>query len=109
MNKVELKTPTIEWARTAIGTAIVAARVAMTAAAAVIKAAPTAGTFRESITIRNLDAANTVYLGDATVTAAAGYPLLKGETVILSHNQAAIYGICDAGLTASVAYLSEED
>ncbi|MHB0929185.1 MAG: hypothetical protein ACYC3W_09855 [Candidatus Nanopelagicales bacterium] len=109
MSKIELKTPTIEWHRSAIGSSISAARVAMTATAALIKDIPATGTFRESISIKNLDAANTVYLGPVGVTAAAGFPLLKGETITLNRNQAAIYGICDATLTASVAYLSEED
>ena len=104
---IEQSNPYIQAHKTAIGTVLNANRVAMTAAAAVIKAAPATGHYRYSITIRNLDTTNTVYIGGSGVTAATGYPIKSGESFTLDRNFAAIYGICDTGLTASVAYFEE--
>lgn len=60
-------------------------------------------TLRMETWITNLDASNTVYLGDSAVngTTESGIPLLPGATAILRSN-AAISGIVTSG-TASVA------
>lgn len=80
-------------------------RVNMTDASAIISASNSG---RKSAILKNMDAANTVYLGyDNAVTAADGYPLEPKETVTLSHYTGDIYGVCGAGLTANVAVLSE--
>ncbi len=39
--------------------------------------------------------------------AAAGFPIAPGQTFSTATNFAAIYGICDTGKTASVAYFEE--
>jgi hypothetical protein len=103
----EQKNPYIQWMRTTIGTVVTANQVSMTATAAVIKAAPATGHYRYSITIRNLDAANTVYIGIVGVTSSTGFPLKPYEAITLDRNSAAIYGICATGLTATVSYIEE--
>ena len=103
----EQSNPYIQWFRTSVGTAINVGQVGMTQTAAVIKAAPATGHYRYSIVIRNLDTANTVYLGEASVTSGTGLPLKAGEGISLDRNMAAIYGICGTGLTATVAYFEE--
>lgn len=101
------KQSTITPTKTTVTHTVSANRVSMTAAAAVVRAAPAAGHYRYSLIIRNLDTTNTVYLGAASVTASTGFPLKAGETITLDRNDAAIYGICDTGLTAIVAYFEE--
>jgi hypothetical protein len=103
----EMSNPYIQWHKTAIGTVLSTNQVSMTQAVAVIKAAPTSGHYRYSILIRNMDAANTVYVGGSTVTATTGFPLKAGESMTLDRNFAAVYGICGTGLTATVAYIEE--
>ena len=98
---------TVQWSRTTASHYISANQVSMTQTAAVIMAAAAPAHYRYSITIRNLDAANTVYLGAASVTSATGFPLKPGESFTLDRNDAAIYGICGSGLTATVAYFEE--
>lgn len=104
---IEQSNPPIQWHKTAIGSVLTANQVSMTQTAAVIKAAPTTGHYRYSITIRNLDASNTVYLGASGVTSSTGFPLKAGESITFDRNFAAIYGICGTGLTATVAYIEE--
>jgi len=103
----EQANPPINWMRTTTGTVLYHNQVSMTQAAAVIRLAPTSGHYRHSLVIRNLDAANTVYLGAFNVTSTNGFPLKAGETITLDRNYATVYGICAAGLTATVAYLEE--
>lgn len=61
-------------------------------------------------TLHNRDAANSVYLGGANVTAAAGanpgYELKAGESIEVDAAIDSVYGICAAGLTARVDILA---
>ena len=58
---------------------------------------------RKAISVRNFDASNKVYLGNANVTTATGYPLLPYESLPFDMSQGAqLYGICETGQTADV-------
>jgi hypothetical protein len=109
VDPIELSRPTIQWMKTALSPSVNAASVSIGTAAPgyLIKAAPSAGHYRYSIAIRNTDTTNTVYLGASGVTSSTGFPLKAGETFVMDRNYAAIYGICAAGLTATVAYFEE--
>lgn len=91
----------------AASSAFTTAQVAMTQAAAAIKAAPTTGHSRYSITIVNMGT-STVYIGPAnTVTSSTGFPLAAGQSITLDRSYSAVYGICATGQTSTVAYIEE--
>lgn len=62
---------------------------------------------RRAVTIKNLDAAITVYVGPATVTAANGMPLTAGQSITIA-TQALLQVIAASG-TPTVAYVEEYD
>lgn len=76
-----------------------------------VTASTTAGTLviarptRVSCLVRNLDAAITVYIGKATVTAANGMPLKAGESVVIS--AVTLWQVIAASGTPTVAILDE--
>jgi hypothetical protein len=104
---IEQTNPYIQWFKTTIGTVLNTNQVAITASPTLIKAAPSTGHYRYSITIRNLDSANSIYLGNSSVNTAAGFPLKANEALTTDRNFAAIYGICSANQTATAAYFEE--
>ena len=82
-------------------------QVAMSATVAAIKAAPSAGGFRYSITVKNVGA-NTVWIGStSSVTKSTGYPLGINESYTFDRSYSAVYGICDTALTSTAAYIEE--
>ena len=88
---------------TGLNTAVKASRVLITD---VLTAIPLSSLLnRNGCSFRVIGAA-TVYFGDATVTAATGYPKFTTEEIILDMtDDVVIYAICDAGLTSEVAIL----
>lgn len=78
----------------------VGGQAAVTDASAVEVVASRVG--RVSVVVHNIGT-DEVYLGDATVTASTGLPLLAGESLPLP-TQAAIYAICNTSETATVGY-----
>jgi hypothetical protein len=98
--------PTLNTVSTASASTIVSAQVAMddTAGGRVIKASTAA---RRSIIIRNVGLSD-VWIGPtAGLTTATGMVLKPTETITLDRTTAAIYGICGAATTTTVAYLEE--
>lgn len=78
-----------------------------------VTATTTAGTLktatatRRSIMIKNTDAAITVYIGAATVTAANGVPLKAGESIAV--DTTALIQVISASGTPVVAYMETSD
>lgn len=62
---------------------------------------------RRYVTIKNLDASITVYIGIATVTSANGLPLLAGESVSLDF--VGLIQVIAASATPTVAYVEVYD
>ncbi len=78
-----------------------------------VAASPTAGTLaiarttRKRLVVKNTDAAITIYVGSATVTAANGMPLLAGESIELRAQ--ILYQVIAASGAPSVAIVDEYD
>ena len=68
-----------------------------------------ANTVRKSVVVRNMDPANTVYVGVAGVTDASGFPLLPGadagEAFRFEDYNSDVYAICAAGESADVRFI----
>lgn len=77
-------------------------QVALSTTAATLVAARTG---RRRVTILNMDAAITIYIGKATVTSGNGFPLIAGASIRLE-TSALIQGIAASG-TPTVAYVEE--
>jgi len=61
---------------------------------------------RKAISVFNMSATETVYLGNADVTTANGYPLVTWQGLPWNLGSGAqLYGICAAGKTAEVRVL----
>lgn len=78
-------------------------QVSVSATATLIKAA---NTNRKALTIKNIGA-NDVDLGWSNVTFGTGFRLAAGEALSDIRTTAAIYGICNTGLTSTVCYWEE--
>ena len=96
--------PTKQLVSTGSGTSMAASRVTVAAVATLIDPGSTTTQTRQ---IKNLATLATVYIDDATVTVATGYPIAPGESINLSGSNAPIYGIVAAG-TAPVALIVEQ-
>lgn len=97
--------PTKQIIASGSGTSLTAARVNVTNVATVLDAGATT---TQSRTVKNLDAAATLYIGGAGVTAAAGYPLLPGESLTVSGENAPLYAIAAAAGPFVAAVLVEQ-
>jgi len=92
---------------TALAPTFTTEQVSMTGTAAIIVAAPTAGQYRYSVTIKNIGTED-VYIGSSgSVTASTGYLLATKEVITLDRSYGAIWGICVSGKTTTVAYVKE--
>jgi len=67
-----------------------------------------ANTSRKSILVRNILAANDLFIGgSASVTASTGFKIRPLESIYIL-DQDEIYGICGTGLTTTARYLETE-
>ena len=90
---------------TAIGAAATPSRANVTSGAAV-QLDGTAG--RQSITVQNMDAAETIYIGkDNTVTTATGYPIGPGGDITIDHSNGPVWAISSTAAGVAVAVLVE--
>lgn len=80
----------------AMGSAVSALAVTVGTVATVLAASSTT---RQKASVRNNSTTATLYLGDATVTTATGFPLGPGEGFTFEGTTAAIYGIASAAGT----------
>jgi len=82
---------------TALAPTFTTGQVSMTGTAAIIVAAPTAGQYRYSVTIKNIGTED-VYIGSSgSVTASTGYLLATKEAITLDRSYGTIWGICVSG------------
>ena len=89
---------------TALAPHIATNQVAMTEAAALIKAANPS---RRSLVICNAGS-NTFYIGETSgVTSSNGFPVFASSCITLDRSLSAVYGICAGGKTSTAAYLEE--
>lgn len=91
----------------AVARTFVTDQVAIGDTATLIKAAPLASKYRYSIVLFNAGS-KTVWIGPAnSVTKSNGFPILPNTGMALDRSYSSIYGICDTGLSSTIAYLEE--